>query len=225
MKKIAYLNLVFVLTIFLFTQPGLAVNTAYVTDLCQVNLRSGPGTSFRVVSTLSSGFVVEVLGKKEGWSNVRLVKEGGESVDGWIMDKYLVDQPPWAAQAKTLNASLKEQLACIVEEKNQLSERETRLAQELKDTTAKLQTVQQDYDSLKAGSSDYLKLKQEYTAAKTALAQAQDNVRTLTREIDNLKLSQRVRWFIAGALVLICGWVIGVFMGRYQRKRRSNFRM
>lgn len=225
MKKIVYVYLVFVLTIFLLAQTGLAVNTAYVTDLCHVNLRSGPGTDYRVVSTLSSGFVVEVVAKKNGWSNVRLVKEDGESIDAWLLDKYLVDQPPWAAQAKTMNSSLKEQLACIIEEKNQLSERETHLAQELRDTSAKLQTVQQDYESLKAGSSDYLKLKQEYTATKVALAQAQENVRTLTGEIDDLKISQRVRWFIAGALVLICGWVIGVIMGRYQRKRRSNFRM
>lgn len=225
MKKIVYVNLVLVLTIFLFAQTGLAVKTAYVTDLCQVNLRSGPGTDYRVVSALSSGFVVEIVGKKAGWSNVRLVKEGGEAIDGWILDKYLVDQPPWAAQAKTMNASLKEQLACIIEEKNQLSERETHLAQQLKDTTEKLQTVQQDYDTLKAGSSDYLKLKQEYTATKAALAEAQENVRTQASEIDDLKISQKVRWFIAGALVLICGWVIGVIMGRYQRKRRSNFRM
>ncbi|MCK8602267.1 TIGR04211 family SH3 domain-containing protein [Desulfoferrobacter suflitae] len=225
MRTTAFFILCFILGVMFFSPPGMAVTTAYVTDLGQVNLRSGPGTDYRVVSTLSSGFVVEVLANKGGWSNVRLVKEGGESIEGWILDKYLVDQPPWAAQAKTLNASLQEQLACIIEEKNQLTERETRLAQELKETGAKLQELQQEYESLKAGSSDYLKLKEEYTAARTALSQAQENVRALTEEIDDLKLSQRIRWFIAGALVLLCGWVIGVIMGRYQRKRRANFRM
>jgi len=225
MKKILLLCLILSLTLSLFIRPSLALNTAYVTDLCQVHLRSGPGTGFKVLAALSSGFIVEVLAQKDSWSNVRYVKEGGESTEGWILSKFLVDQPPWAAQAKTMNASLKEQLACIVEEKNQLSKRETELAKALQAANEKLQKLEADYDSLKTGSADYLKLKQLYDSTKTALAEAQENVRTLSQEIEDSKLSQRIKWFMAGALVLLCGWVIGVIMGRYQRKRRTHFRV
>lgn len=225
MKKISYLNLIVICSLLCMALPISAATTAYVNDLCQVNLRSGPGTGYRVVATISSGFMVEIIGQKDDWSNVRFVKEGGDATEGWILNRFLVDQPPWAAQAKALGSSLQEQLAGAIEDKNKLSKRENELTQQLQTTTDKLEKLEAEYESFKTGAADYLKLKQEYDATKSALSQAQENVRTLSEEIDNLKLSQKIRWFIAGALVLICGWVIGVIMGRYQKKRRSHFQV
>ena len=225
MKKIFYLSLLVICSLLCMTSMISAATTAYVNDLCQVNLRSGPGTGYRVVATLSSGFIVEIIGQKDDWSNVRFVKEGGDATEGWILNRFLVDQPPWAAQAKTLSSTLKEQLAGVTEEKNELSQSKNELTQQLQTTTEKLQKLEAEYESFKTGAADYLKLKQEHDATKSALAQAQENVRTLSQEIDDMKLSQKIRWFIAGALVLICGWVIGVMMGRYQRKRRSHFQV
>lgn len=223
MKKAFYLNIAVICAVLCLAQSAPAATSAYVNDLCQVNLRSGPGTNYKVVSTLSSGFIVEVIEERGEWRHVRFVKESGKSTKGWILSRFLVDEPPWAAQAKTLNTSLKEKLASSVEEKDRLAEKGNELAEQLQTTTDKLNALQAEYDAFKTGAADYLKLKQEYDSTKTALTQAQEDVRGLSREIDNLKLSQRIKWFIAGALVLVLGWIIGVVMGRYQRKRRSHF--
>lgn len=225
MKKILLVFSISMLLATLSIQPTFAMNTAYVTDLSQVNLRSGPGVGYKALAAVSSGFIVEVLAQKDSWSQVRFVKEGGESVEGWILNKYLVDQPPWAAQAKTMNASLKEQLAGVMEEKNQLGKREAELAKALQVTNDKLQKLEADYQALKTGSAEYVKLKELYDSAKLALSEAQENVRTLSEQIEDSKLSQKIKWFVAGALVLLCGWLIGVVMGRYQRKPRAHFRI
>lgn len=225
MKKIVLVWTLSLLFAMLNSPPIFAMNTAYVTDLSQVNLRSGPGTGFKALAAVSSGFIVEVLGQKDNWSQVRFVKQGGESVEGWILNKYLVDQPPWAAQAKTMNTTLKEQLVSVEEEKNQLGKRETELTKTLQAATEKLQKLEADYQELKAGSAEYLKLKALYDSTNLALAEAQESVRTLSEQIDDSKLSQKIKWFVAGALVLLCGWLIGVVMGRYQRKPRAHFRI
>jgi SH3 domain protein len=225
MKKRLCLVLVVFSILTLSAQMAIAAKTAYIHDLCQVNMRSGPGTNFRVTATLTSGFVVEVLGQKNDWSKVSFLKEDDQAIEGWILNRFLVDEPPWAEQATSLTSSLKEQLACAVEEKDQLSQKESELTLQLQSASDKLQQLELDYQSLQAGATDYLKLKEEYESAKIALVKAQDDVDTMGREIENLKLSLKIRWFIAGAVVLICGWAIGIVMGRYQRKRRTNFRV
>jgi len=204
--------------------PSFAMNTAYVSDLCQVHLRSGPGTNFKILAAVSSGFIVELLGQKDNWSNVRIVKEGGESTEGWIMNKYLADQPPWAAQEKTMSASLTEQLAAVTEEKNQLGKRETELTNALQVADEKLHKLEADYQALRTGSADYLKLKQLYDATNLALSEAQENLRTLSKQIEDSKFSQKIKWSMAGGMVFLCGWLIGVAMGRYQKRPRIRFR-
>jgi len=79
-----------------------------------------------------------------------------------------------------------------------------------------------DYEALKNGSSNFLKLKSEYDSLKTALTSAQDNIQKLIQENKNLKLSERIKWFLAGAAVLFFGFVMGMAAGRYQRKRRAT---
>jgi SH3 domain protein len=169
--------------------------------------------------------MVEITGQKDDWSDVRIVKEGEETTEGWILNKYLVDQPFWAAQAKTLSSTLKAQLTSALEDNNKLSQKQNELMQQLQTSTDKLEKLEAEYESFKTGAADYLSLKQEYDSTKSALAQAQENVRSLSEEMEDLKISQKIRWFIAGSLVLLSGWVIGVIMGRYQKKRRSHFQV
>lgn len=44
-------------------------------------------------------------------------------------------------------------------------------------------------------------------------------VQMLTKENENLRSSRRTKWFVAGALVLVCGLMIGLVMG----KRKSPY--
>lgn len=62
----------------------------YVTGT-RVNLRSGPGTSNRVVGSLTLGAEAQVLADNNGWYQVRTT-DG--AVSGWIFGKFLAEQLP-----------------------------------------------------------------------------------------------------------------------------------
>ena len=75
--------------------------------------------------------------------------------------------------------------------------------------------IQYDYTKLKKESADYLKIKAAYDSIKT-------RTDVLSRENEVLKSAQTNKWFATGALVLLCGLMIGVVIGRQQKKRRSS---
>lgn len=68
-------------------------------------------------------------------------------------------------------------------------------------------------------------LKQEadkYVKLKTVHASSQKTIQMLTKENENLRFSQRNRLFLSGALVLLCGLISGMIVGRQQKKRRLS---
>lgn len=73
--------------------------------------------------------------------------------------------------------------------------------------------VEKKWNSVSQGERE---LKQEYEASAKA-------VEDLTIENEALRASQKVKWFVAGALVMLTGWLIGLITGRMKRKRRSSF--
>lgn len=193
---------------------------SFVTDAHEVAFRSGPGTQNRVIRMLPPGAGLEVLGTRSDWSKVRLPDGPEDARVGWVLSKYITTQSPEEVQAKGLemeNASLKEAIKVMEREKADFSKREKELLEKI----AKLES---NYEALKSGSANYLKFKEEFDQTKAALSSVQANNQTLLQENENLKLSQNIRWFIFGALVLSGGWWIGLITGRLQRKRRPQYR-
>ncbi len=191
---------------------------AYITDPQDVPLRAAPGKQKKILVNIPSGAGVEIL-KGEEWTLVRYTQASGTPLNGWVPTAALGARPPEAQLTKELeeeNTLLKERVASLEREK-------TELAQKQSDVAAKLSKVEHAYDSLKTGSTDYLKLKEQYDSAKSNLESAQEEFQTLKQENDSLKLSQRIKWFAAGGMVLLAGWFIGWITGRQGKKRRSNY--
>lgn len=90
-------------------------------------------------------------------------------------------------------------------------------ARALEDENASLKgdlaTLEQKCSKLSQGEQN---LKEQHQAAEAA-------VKKLTIENETLKASQKVKWFVVGALVLFVGWMMGLITGRMQRKRKSSF--
>lgn len=94
------------------------------------------------------------------------------------------------------------QARSLKEENVQLKEKLARIEEEREET-------------LKRKIGDYMEL-------KAAHETAQETVQTLTRENESMRSSQRNKWFAMGALVLLCGLMIGLVIGGKERKRRST---
>ncbi len=78
----------------------------------------------------------------------------------------------------------------------------------------KLARIEEEREvTLKRKVADYLELKAAHEIAR-------ETVQTLTRENESLRSSQRNKWFAMGALVLLCGLMIGLVIGGKEKKRR-----
>ncbi len=120
------------------------------------------------------------------------------------------------------NASLKEKLTLIEKRLRESSRRESELEGELETTSKTLKEVQAGFDSLRKESSDFIQLKERHEVLQSNLETTQKTVQRLTQENENLKSSQKVRWFLAGALVFLSALLIGLIAGRREKKRRPS---
>jgi SH3 domain protein len=174
---------------------------------------------------LSSGERLEILEAMGEWAHVQVDSLGAEQKEGWILSRYLIRREPWELQAKKLlekSASLNERMALAEKKWTEAAAREGELQQDLKQATETLDKVQTDYRSLKEESSDFLRVKGQAETLQSSLQNAQQRLETLTEENQLLKQSQQVKWFLAGALVFLGAGLIGLVIGRKEKKRRGG---
>ena len=190
----------------------------YVTDSFRISLRVGPGIENKILKFLPSGTHLEVLETGESWSQVRLLEPQGSDIRGWVLSRYLITRQPWELQTKFLmdeNVQLKEKLSMLEKENHEMSQRDQELASELDKYTSAFHKLQYEHGVLKKEAADYLKM-------KAAHGNMKKRVDMLARENEVLKSAQMNKWFATGALVLLCGLMIGLVIGRQQKKRRSS---
>jgi len=149
-----------------------------------------------------------------------------KDMEGWVLSRYLISRVPWRAQAKYFkgeNARIKEKFSLAEKERDEVTGNSRELSKQLKETTYALKKLQKEYKLLKKGSSNYLELIAKYDVAQSSLEVAENKVNKLTLENDRLKYSERNTWFIAGASVLFFGFMVGLFIGKRQKKQKSMF--
>jgi len=203
-------------------QTGWATK-AYVTDSFEITLRTGPSNENKIIAVLFSGRPLDVLDTRGEWSQVKVLDGDKE---GWVMSRYLVTRLPWEVQAKKLqedSVSLNAKLNRLQKEFADESQQRQGVAAELKRMTQELEALSKEYFELKKGAEGYLRLKTVHEATEKDLKAAQSELSKVTAENEALRSSQQNRWFLSGALVLLCGLLIGGIAGRLQKKRRSLY--
>jgi len=221
MKKLSMMLLV-ISGFFGITQQGWAAK-AYVTDSFEITLRTGPSNENKIIAMLFSGRPLEVVTTQGEWSQVKVLDDGKE---GWVISRYLVTRLPWEVQARKLQedlASLNAKLTRVQKEFADESQQRQGLAAEIKRKTEEFEVLSKEYRELKKGAEDYLRLKSLYEGSEKNLKIAQVEQSRLAAENEKLKSSEENRWFLSGALVLLCGLLIGGIAGRQQKKRRSLY--
>ncbi len=225
MKNRAKLRLLWLVCLGLFCVSA-TVQAAYVTDTFEITLRSGPSQAHRIVAMLSSGQEVKVLQKNDaGWAFVRVLDGPHKDKEGWVISRYLMDRVPWekqAAQLRQENNAIKSSLTANDSQWLRYQTREKELTETLEKTSRELEALKKEHQALREGASDYLKLKEEFDRTQAALAESQALAKRLAQENESLRFSQHIKWFVSGALVLLCGWLIGLVMGRQRRKKSTG---
>ncbi len=217
MRKMRPCSAILLIAVFLCCGTAFG-SKAYVTDSQEVTLKNTPNSNGKTVIEVPPGSPVELVTPNQ-WVHVRYIKPGGETRDGWAQVKFLGAWPPDSSVARELgeeNKALNDKLSTMDKEKAGFVQKE-------KELTDKLTKLNAAYEELKGGSTNYLKLKSEFDSAKTGLASAQENMQSLLQENENLKLSQHIHGFVAGALVLLLGVFLGWAGGKRRKRRKSLY--
>jgi len=196
--------------------------TKYVTDTLSITLRTGQGNQFKILSTLKSGSIVEIIEQADGFTKIKTQK----GIIGWVRSQYLVNNPVALNRIK------------IVENKiTQLEAENNRLKQNLATTTGNSQNNSQKFNQL---TIEHKKLQQEFTRISEIAARplefAAENrtlkektitlekkVEALQKENTTFKSQSNQHWFLYGAGVLIGGILFGLIIPRIRWRKKSEW--
>ena len=147
----------------------------------------------------------------------------GNGKEGYVTTRYLTAGPTHAIRLEQLQAkhkSLTQQAAALLEENTKLREENKRLASSLQSTEKTLETVDGEYQELKAGSAEYLTLKTKFKKMDEQLGEQTQKAARMEKELSKVELNQYIKWFLAGSGVLLVGFIVG-FSARRGRRRPS----
>ncbi len=203
--------------LLLLVSTCMAANEMYISDTIDITLRTGPGTSRKIIGMLKSGDKVEVITPQSDWSQV-LTADGKQ---GWVLTRFLTPNVPCSLSLAELNTkyqALISQSSSPMQENEKLRQENKTLKDALEKSQTSLNEIKTAYETLKSGSKDFLALKASSEKSAAALAQQTARVEVLDRELESMKLQQNIRWFLSGAGVLLAGVILGLSTKRQRRR-------
>lgn len=212
------------LLLLMFATSSIAfAETQYVSDKLRITLRTGAGTEFQIIRALESGVKLEVIEQTEtGYTNVR-TEDGSE---GWVRSQYLISEP--IAQSKLDKAII--QLEKYKTQVETLKTDQTALRKERKELSNVKNSLSEKSSSLESELARLSKV-----AAKPILLDKenrnlqQDNVKLekelamIHQENQVLKDQSNREWFIAGAVVLLGGILLGLVIPKMRFSKKASW--
>ena len=207
-----------------FVGPVAFAQSAWVTDQFEITLRSGPSTSNAIQLMVGSGMRLDVLERDADSGYTRVRTPGG--TEGWVLTRYLMTEPSAREQLEQLTSqltnansrgrSLDSQLGAIRSEYDSAKQQSATLEREKAAAETELAEINRTAANVLAISDQNKTLMDQLTAAQ---------IRGDTLEQENRQLaSQTTRyWFMAGGLVLLVGFLLGIWLPRIQWQRRSRY--
>lgn len=208
-----------IVAVLLSTSAAFA-KTAYVTDVFEITLRSGPSNSNKILKMLPSSTPVETLRTDDGWTYVR-----AEGVDGWVLSRYLTGTAPAALRVDQFareNEALRARMADMTDKTSATAGENKSLLARLDSTEKELAALQQRYAELEQGAQSYLELKQSYDELTALQEETAQRAEALEMQNKDLASSTQYRWFLTGAGVVGASLLLGLVLGRLQRKKTGR---
>lgn len=195
---------------------SLWAKSMYITDRIEVGLRSGTGIEQRIIAMLKTGDRVEWLEGDKNWSKVKL----SDGKIGWLATRFLVDQ---IRPVSSLDPKLQEELRKLketnqdlVREKEGLIQEKNKLLQTSEELNKLSQTLQQQKNT--HSSPDLTDIKNKNDQLSKEVAYYKKQIADLGHKEKGPINEDRIKWFLAGAAVLILGLLLGWFIARGRRK-------
>jgi hypothetical protein len=146
-----------VITFWLVTigASEVSAEAAWVRSEIRLNIRTGPGTQYRIVGVAKTGDGVEIVERGKSWIHIRTRDEKGEAKEGWIPEGYLNPQPPPTIRLERAEArvvELEEQLGSLGGETDKLRKNNQLLTTQDSDQQSQIKQLSMENMELRAGA-------------------------------------------------------------------------
>jgi SH3 domain protein len=196
----------------------------WVTDQFEIMLRTGPSTNNAIQLMLTSGTPLEVLevDNETGYSRVQTT--GG--TEGWVLSRYLMSE----ASAREQLAALTGQLTSVQARGTSMRSQLDAIKAEYDGATRQIRALENEKDRLqselatiKRTASDVLMIDGRNKELQQELTDAEIKASILDQENRELASQRNRYWFLSGALVLLVGIILGLWLPRIRWQRRSRY--
>jgi SH3 domain protein len=197
---------------------------AWVSDQFEIMLRTGPSTSNAIQLMVSSGTRLEVLENDDGSGYKKVRTAGG--TEGWVLSRYLMSEPPAREQLATLTG----QLTNATTRGSSMATQLNAIKSEYESATRQIRALENEKDRLaselagiKKTAANVLAIDSRNKELQEKLTDAEIKANILEQENQKLGSQNTRYWFMSGGLVLLVGFIMGLWLPRVRWQRRSRY--
>ena len=212
-------------------------DTRYVSDRLIISVRDGQNPNAAVLGYIETAAPVDVLEEKEDLLRIRTE----DLIEGWVRAKYIDSEKPKVLIIENLENEIKALNKDIKTVKNEQDSVSNTLSKTKKMYQEEIEELKEEVNinqkfAAKA-KSDFIQLNKKYTnllknskntgkligeveKLKKLNAELNTEIKSLRSDRKNPLKSNRIQSFIAGAGVLLFGFILG---GSVKKRKRSRF--
>jgi len=210
---------VFIGILLVFATASVQAQAMYVSEIVEITLRTGPGIDHKVIAMVKSGQSLVVLEPGSEWTKVRLANEK----EGYMLSRFLTEKKPnelLLDELKEKYKDLESKVNAIQDENSEQKKQNESLLSELAAKEEQLSGLTGSYDALKADSAEFLNLKTDLQKTAAQLTEQTEKAEAFEEAYTKIQKRQIFRWVLAGAGILLVGFLIG--MSSKRQRRRST---
>jgi len=196
--------------------------TLYGRASCTFSLRVSAGWKSKRVGGILPGQAVTVLRKSGLWVKVKTP----DGKTGWTHSGFLTPtrQLPqvaryWADKFKVEAKKVQDLTGQLDAAQKQLQLQKRVVAV----TKGRLTKVVTEFTQFKAANRHFTDIKAANDVCQTERKKLTGDLKKCRTKAEGTTLTTNLKWFLAGALVLFVGWIMGMAMGRSRRRSRSTY--
>lgn len=215
MMKLKHLTI----SLLILSSLASAQSFVYITDQVDIPMRAEKTFGDNILRSLSSGSKLAILqATEDGWTQVKF-----ESSTGWIISRYLSNNPPARVRLEKLRQTYNANKLLIAK----LAKRKTELESEVqalkvKNTKLSIQTSKSkaEKEHIEQVYKDALKLEHANEKFITTNLQLKTEIQLLKNNNTATEESSSRNWFFTGSIVLFFGILIGFIFPNFVNRRR-----
>ncbi len=230
---------IFFIAAFIMSAPinSVFADTRYVSDRIIISVRDGQDQNAAVLGYLETAAPVEILEEKGDFLRIRTE----DGIEGWVRTQYIVSEKPKALIIDDLKNEIEALNKEIKTIKNEEDSASNTLSESKKMYQEKIEELKEEVNinqkfAAKA-KSDFIELNKKYTTLlnnsknteklineveklKKLNTELNTEVKSLRKDRKNPLKSIKIQSFIAGAGVLLLGFILG---GSAKKRKKTKF--